>query len=70
MSARKKPTQWKAWVAVDKTSGAYLAGFVPSGGRSVKEFRAGISNYIDPVVKRARLVLDPPPRRKAKGRKP
>lgn len=29
----RQPTQWKAWVAVDRKTGAYLAGYVPEGGR-------------------------------------
>ena len=60
---KAKPAQWKAWVAVDRKTGAYLAGYVPEGGRSMEEFRAGIAVYSDPVVRRAVLTLAPPAKR-------
>ncbi len=63
---KAKPRQWKALIAVDRTTGEYLAGYIPAGGRPMAEFRAGIKVYRDPVVRHGLLTLLQPKRKAGK----
>lgn len=62
MTTRKRG--WRAWVAVDRKTGRFLC-----GGMSRKSVVDYMGTYKAPVLRTARLVLDPQRAPKARNRR-